>query len=97
MGVRGASELSVKSGPRSRLSASYAAVCRQGIYVEYSVEYSKCCGLNGKLVSTVVDSSGACVIKRRCLCGGPYLIRTVTGSHHLTKVASRAAQRCSEV
>ena len=27
--------------PRSRLSASHVAVCRQGMYVEYSVEYSK--------------------------------------------------------
>eukprot|EP00976_Prorocentrum_cordatum_P047930 967866-Prorocentrum_minimum.AAC.1 len=33
------------------------AVCRQGIYVEYSVEYSKCRALNGILVSTV--DSGA--------------------------------------
>eukprot|EP00959_Pyramimonas_sp_CCMP1952_P200870 4201114-Pyramimonas_sp.AAC.1 len=31
------------------------AVCRQGIYVEYSVEYSKCRALNGKIVSTVDD------------------------------------------
>eukprot|EP00976_Prorocentrum_cordatum_P091418 1188528-Prorocentrum_minimum.AAC.3 len=29
------------------------AVRRQGIYVEYLVEYSKCCALNGSLVSTV--------------------------------------------
>eukprot|EP00959_Pyramimonas_sp_CCMP1952_P129718 2712717-Pyramimonas_sp.AAC.1 len=29
------------------------AVCRQGIYVEYSMEYSKCRALNGILVSTV--------------------------------------------
>eukprot|EP00959_Pyramimonas_sp_CCMP1952_P475410 9504167-Pyramimonas_sp.AAC.4 len=29
------------------------AVCRQGIYVEYSVEYLKCRALNGILVSTV--------------------------------------------
>eukprot|EP00976_Prorocentrum_cordatum_P006544 131382-Prorocentrum_minimum.AAC.1 len=34
------------------------AVYRQGIYVKYSVEYSKCCALNGLLVSTV--DSGAC-------------------------------------
>eukprot|EP00959_Pyramimonas_sp_CCMP1952_P157001 3283092-Pyramimonas_sp.AAC.1 len=39
--------------PRSRLSASHVAVCWQGIYVEYPVEYSKCCALNGILVSTV--------------------------------------------
>ena len=26
------------------------AVCRQGIYVEYPVEYSKCCALNGILM-----------------------------------------------
>eukprot|EP00976_Prorocentrum_cordatum_P034693 705716-Prorocentrum_minimum.AAC.1 len=31
------------------------AVYRQGIYVEYSMEYSKCCALNGMLVSTVDD------------------------------------------
>eukprot|EP00959_Pyramimonas_sp_CCMP1952_P050170 1048344-Pyramimonas_sp.AAC.1 len=31
------------------------AVCQQGIYVEYSVEYSKCRALNGILVSTVDD------------------------------------------
>eukprot|EP00959_Pyramimonas_sp_CCMP1952_P251398 5253418-Pyramimonas_sp.AAC.2 len=37
--------------PRSRLSASHVAVGRQGIYVKYSVEYSKCCALNGILVS----------------------------------------------
>eukprot|EP00976_Prorocentrum_cordatum_P089936 1187903-Prorocentrum_minimum.AAC.3 len=29
------------------------AVCRQGIYVEYSMEYSKWRALNGVLVSTV--------------------------------------------
>eukprot|EP00959_Pyramimonas_sp_CCMP1952_P453388 9468147-Pyramimonas_sp.AAC.2 len=29
--------------------------CRQGIYVEYSVKYSKCCALNGILASTVDD------------------------------------------
>eukprot|EP00976_Prorocentrum_cordatum_P100068 1192084-Prorocentrum_minimum.AAC.2 len=29
------------------------AVCRQGMYVEYSTEYSKCRALNGILVSTV--------------------------------------------
>eukprot|EP00976_Prorocentrum_cordatum_P080117 1183847-Prorocentrum_minimum.AAC.1 len=45
--------LSVK--PRSRLSASDVAVCRQGIYVEYLVEYSSCRALNGILVSTVDD------------------------------------------
>eukprot|EP00959_Pyramimonas_sp_CCMP1952_P180685 3778071-Pyramimonas_sp.AAC.1 len=28
-------------------------VCRQGIYVEYSVKYSKCHAPNGILVSTV--------------------------------------------
>eukprot|EP00959_Pyramimonas_sp_CCMP1952_P413572 8665967-Pyramimonas_sp.AAC.1 len=28
------------------------AVCRQGIYVEYSMECSKCRALNGILVST---------------------------------------------
>ena len=33
----------------------YVAFCRQGIYVKYSLEYSKCCALNGILVS--VDSS----------------------------------------
>eukprot|EP00976_Prorocentrum_cordatum_P075864 1182072-Prorocentrum_minimum.AAC.2 len=38
--------------PRSRLSASHVAVrltigYRQGMYVEYSVECSKCCALNG--------------------------------------------------
>eukprot|EP00959_Pyramimonas_sp_CCMP1952_P439171 9193691-Pyramimonas_sp.AAC.1 len=32
------------------------AVCRQGIYVEYLTEYSKCRALNGVLVSTVNDS-----------------------------------------
>eukprot|EP00976_Prorocentrum_cordatum_P017072 343946-Prorocentrum_minimum.AAC.1 len=31
------------------------AVCQQGIYVEYSVEYSQCRALNGILVSTVDD------------------------------------------
>eukprot|EP00959_Pyramimonas_sp_CCMP1952_P080294 1678142-Pyramimonas_sp.AAC.1 len=31
------------------------AVCQQGIYVEYSMEYSKCRRLNGILVSTVDD------------------------------------------
>eukprot|EP00976_Prorocentrum_cordatum_P084268 1185582-Prorocentrum_minimum.AAC.3 len=31
------------------------AVCQQGIYVEYSVEYSKYRALNGTLVSTVDD------------------------------------------
>eukprot|EP00976_Prorocentrum_cordatum_P059673 1175597-Prorocentrum_minimum.AAC.2 len=31
------------------------AVCRQGIYVEYSAEYSKRRALNGMLVSTVDD------------------------------------------
>eukprot|EP00959_Pyramimonas_sp_CCMP1952_P297087 6215343-Pyramimonas_sp.AAC.1 len=41
--------------PRIRLSASQLAVCRQGIYVEYAVEYSKCRALNGILVSTVDD------------------------------------------
>ena len=47
--------LPVLDKPRSRLSASHAAVCRQGIYVEYSMEYSKCCALNGILVSIVDD------------------------------------------
>eukprot|EP00976_Prorocentrum_cordatum_P060489 1175919-Prorocentrum_minimum.AAC.1 len=31
------------------------AVCRQGIYVKYSMEYSKGRALNGILVSTVDD------------------------------------------
>eukprot|EP00976_Prorocentrum_cordatum_P070890 1180112-Prorocentrum_minimum.AAC.3 len=31
------------------------AVYRQGIYIEYSVEYSKCRALNGILVSIVDD------------------------------------------
>eukprot|EP00959_Pyramimonas_sp_CCMP1952_P339389 7107919-Pyramimonas_sp.AAC.3 len=35
------------------------AVCRQGIYVDYSVEYSKCRALNGILVSTVELKSKA--------------------------------------
>eukprot|EP00959_Pyramimonas_sp_CCMP1952_P052399 1095438-Pyramimonas_sp.AAC.1 len=43
----------------SRLSASHVAVCRQGVYieysVEYSVEYSKRRALNGIPVSTVDD------------------------------------------
>eukprot|EP00959_Pyramimonas_sp_CCMP1952_P159710 3340565-Pyramimonas_sp.AAC.1 len=43
----------VSGKPRSRLSASHVAVCRQGIYDEYSVKYSKCRALNGILVSTV--------------------------------------------
>eukprot|EP00959_Pyramimonas_sp_CCMP1952_P227786 4762581-Pyramimonas_sp.AAC.1 len=31
------------------------AVCRQEIYVEYSMGYSRCRALNGTLVSTVDD------------------------------------------
>eukprot|EP00959_Pyramimonas_sp_CCMP1952_P133131 2783365-Pyramimonas_sp.AAC.1 len=38
--------------PRSRLSAKHVAVCRQGIYVVYLVEYSKYCALNGIRMST---------------------------------------------
>eukprot|EP00976_Prorocentrum_cordatum_P043926 888349-Prorocentrum_minimum.AAC.4 len=36
------------------------AICRPGIYVEYSMEYSKCSALNGTLVSTV--DSGAWLV-----------------------------------
>eukprot|EP00976_Prorocentrum_cordatum_P070769 1180059-Prorocentrum_minimum.AAC.1 len=50
----------IRSKPRSRLSASHVAVCRQGIYVEYSADYSKCRALNGILVSTVDDTSIPC-------------------------------------
>eukprot|EP00959_Pyramimonas_sp_CCMP1952_P235589 4923619-Pyramimonas_sp.AAC.2 len=35
--------------------AMWQSVSRQGIYVEYPVEYSKCCALNGIPVSTVDD------------------------------------------
>eukprot|EP00959_Pyramimonas_sp_CCMP1952_P286143 5983497-Pyramimonas_sp.AAC.1 len=60
--------------PRSRLSARHVAVCRQGIYVKYPVDYSKCCALNGILMSTVelkskaflaVDSGALCPGKQR--------------------------------
>ena len=53
---------SLSAKPRSRLSASHVAVYGQGIYIEYSVEYSKCCALNGILVSTV----DACRLLNRC-------------------------------
>ena len=47
--------LHIYNKPRVRLSVSHVAVCQQGIYVEYSVEYSKCRALNGTRVSTVDD------------------------------------------
>eukprot|EP00959_Pyramimonas_sp_CCMP1952_P215059 4500273-Pyramimonas_sp.AAC.1 len=47
--------LGIYSKSRSRVSANHVAVCRQGICVEYSVEYSKCRALNDILVSTVDD------------------------------------------
>eukprot|EP00959_Pyramimonas_sp_CCMP1952_P372479 7800378-Pyramimonas_sp.AAC.1 len=39
-----------RQAPESTVGQQPMAVCRQGIYVEYSVEYSKCRAMNGILV-----------------------------------------------
>eukprot|EP00959_Pyramimonas_sp_CCMP1952_P082757 1729656-Pyramimonas_sp.AAC.1 len=55
IGMRRRRLLGRQDEPRSRLSASHVAVCRQGIYLEYSVECSKRRALNGIRASTVYD------------------------------------------